>query len=310
MENCNQLKIVIRVYILAGLGLLIPGISLGSDLIPVQWLYPRLDDSSLVIVDLRKAEDYVKGHIPNAINLPFSTFTREKNGVQGYVETPGTVNQVLSAAGIRNEDTIVLYSDWSFIESMRVYWILDFYGHSKTLILDGGIQAWEKQGKKLSVNNIILPPSNFIVEINPDVITTKVRTFMATKSQDYYILDARDGEQYSGEKSLTNRKGHIPNAKNIPWFDLIKNREAINNFDRIETPSILDEPKVLMDKLSNIPRDKKIILYCNGGQESSVIYFALKQIGVKSSLYDGSWFEWSADKKMPVEVGMDSKNDL
>jgi thiosulfate/3-mercaptopyruvate sulfurtransferase len=116
------------------------------------------------------------------------------------------------------------------------------------------------------------------------------------------IIDARDPEHYAGRESLTERKGHIPKSINMPWYEFVQNRDAEDVFDRLTEPTRFEESEALQDRLSELPRDKKIVLYCNGGQESAVVYFALKSLGIESAIYDGSWFEWSADSKLPVEL--------
>ncbi|MCK4711082.1 MAG: sulfurtransferase, partial [Gammaproteobacteria bacterium] len=186
-------------------------------------------------------------------------------------------------------------------ESMRSYWIFDFYGHANILVLDGGLAAWEKRFPGLSMQTKQLASSNYVVGINPDILATKFRTFMALKNPDYVIVDARSEKQYDGVESLTGRKGHIPNAINLPWHELINNRDEADKFKRISKVSTLYNTEKIRHVLDIIPNDKKIILYCNAGQESSVIYFSLKELGVKSAVYDGSWFEWSEDSQMPVE---------
>jgi thiosulfate/3-mercaptopyruvate sulfurtransferase len=280
---------------------LITGCAHANDLVSVDWLAEHASDPELVIVDLRKHEDYLKGHIPGAINLPFSKLTKEKGGVAGYVESPGNVQQLLSQIGINNSHTLVLYSDFSFLESMRSYWVMDFFGHEKTLILDGGLQAWSERFPDLSLIPVQLEPSQYVVRIHSDVITSKIRILAAIHSQDYVIVDARDTQQYAGIKSLTNRKGHIPGAMNFPWFQLVDNRDEKDFFDRLKTPTKLVGMAELKQKISVIPEDKHILLYCNGGQEASVLYFALKSLGIDSAVYDGSWFEWGADPKLPIE---------
>jgi thiosulfate/3-mercaptopyruvate sulfurtransferase len=138
------------------------------------------------------------------------------------------------------------------------------------------------------------------VQIKPEILSTKFKTFMATKASNQVIVDARELDQYQGKTSLTNRKGHIPEAINLPWFELISGRDASHQYDHIDSTNTLIDIETLKQKLSVIPADKKVILYCNGGQESSVLYFALKELGRESSVYDGSWFEWSADDNMPI----------
>ncbi len=273
-------------------------VALASDLVDPKWLY---DNSQQVkIIDLRHSSDYLLGHIPNAINIPLQRFTRVKNNVKGFVETPAAFKALMEEHGINNDDTLVLYSDWSFLGSMRVYWVMDFYGHNNVKVLNGGIQAWVNSGANLSTDAPPRTSSSYVIEINTDVITTKFQTFMASKNPDYVLVDARDNTQYRGEKSLTPRKGHIPGAINIPWVNLVKNRNESDNYSHSASSSTLEDIQILKEKLALIPKDKKIILYCNGGQESSVLYFALKELGVSASVYDGSWFEWSSDAQMPV----------
>ncbi len=279
----------------------ISGIVQASDLVSAEWLGQHINDPDLVIVDLRNTEDYDSGHIPGAINLPFERLTREKDGISGYIETPNNFKNVMESSGIKNIHKVVLYSDWSFLESMRSYWVFDYYGHTDKRVLNGGIQAWQKLFPDLSRTSKKLKSSKYLIEIHPEILSTKFKTFMASKSKDFYIVDARDENQYNGETSLSNRKGHIPNAKNLPWYELVNNRDNADQYDRINRVSRMSDIKTIKDKLSVIPKDKNIILYCNAGQEAAVIYFSLKELGIESSIYDGSWFEWSSDIKMPVE---------
>lgn len=271
-----------------------------SDLVDVLWLKQNLKLPGVVVVDLRSKEDYELGHIPNAINLPYSQLTRNKGDVAGFIETPKQFKKVMEATGIKNSDLLVLYSNWSFLEAMRAYWAFDFYGHQTKKVLNGGIQAWTKMQLPLKQDMRSLPPSQFVVEINPNIMSTKFKTFMATKSNNYVIIDARAKRQYEGKESLTDRKGHIPKAKNLPWYSLIEGRSEEDGFKHLKSQNDLLDIQSLQNRLSSIDQNKKVILYCNGGQESSVLYFALKELGREAAIYDGSWYEWSADEKMPV----------
>ncbi len=51
----------------------------------------------------------------------------------------------------------------------------------------------------------------------------------------------------------------------------------------------------------DIPKDKDIILYCDGGAEAALNYIVLQELGFKASVYDGSWLEWGNDPSVPIE---------
>jgi len=67
----------------------------------------------------------------------------------------------------------------------------------------------------------------------------------------YYVIDARDAEQY--------QKEHIPGAVNIDWRQVLARR-------------------------AELPKDKSILLYCNSGTLSAQAAFALKLAGVENVL--------------------------
>jgi thiosulfate/3-mercaptopyruvate sulfurtransferase len=49
-------------------------------LVSTNWLTDNINLSRLIIIDIRGNEDYLKGHIPNAVNVPFAlpTSSREE----------------------------------------------------------------------------------------------------------------------------------------------------------------------------------------------------------------------------------------
>ncbi len=253
-----------------------------------------------VIIDLRTEDKYQQGHIPGAINIPFKLFNRVKDGVEGFIITPSAFKDLMQKNGIRKDQLLILYSDWAFLESARVYWALDFYGHKKKKILDGGIQLWVKKALPLEKKQNHLPESRYVFEIHPERLASKFQTFMARMNQDYLIIDARPEEHYKGIKSLTQRKGHIPKAVNLPWYQLIRNRKESDGYERLSSVSQMKALQEVLPRLKKMTKDKKVIVYCNGGMESAILFLLLRQLGTDVSLYDGSWFEWSRDPKMPV----------
>jgi len=276
-----------------------PHSSTNPILIDSQWVKKHFikKDKQIVILDLRSREAYLKGHIPSAINIPFSEFNRSINKVKGFLINPLSFQELMEQNGIKPTDHLVLYSDKTVLDATRVYWSFDFYGHQKLSVLNGGLVAWQRDIGITEVKPNTLEPSEYVVSIDPQKFASKFKTAMATQQSNTYLIDARPSEEYNGLKSKTDVFGRIPSSQNLPWKQLVKPSETPAKEDSYFQYLSIGE---LDEQFKDAPLDANIIVYCNGGKESSVLYFGLKLLGREAALYDGSWFEWSSDKSLPI----------
>jgi len=58
---------------------------------------------------------------------------------------------------------------------------------------------------------------------------------------------------------------------------------------------------IILNKF-DITYKKEVVVYCTGGVRSSMAYFVLRNLGFKVRNYDGSWWDWSQNEKLPVEL--------
>lgn len=101
----------------------------------------------------------------------------------------------------------------------------------------------------------------------------KIVTFEQMKriieSPNFVIIDARRPEEYT--------KAHIPNAINLFAYE---------------------DEQILIPKILSLPKDKTIIIYCDGGTCDLSHHLAEKLINsfgfTRVFLYEGGWEEWSA----------------
>ncbi len=263
-------------------------------------LHKILGQDKLVIIDIRDAESYENGHIPGAINIPYEDFHYQKPNKVSYILKPFAFKKLMEKKGVANDSTVVIYGELANLNGSRIFWAFDLYGHKNHKILDGGLQDWRQHHYPEALKPTTLAKSHFTINIHPEYIATKFQTFMATKGDEYVIIDARPTDQFAGKDDHKGRIGYIPHAINIPWYELVSNR-SMKDEKGVETSvSKLESNQKLKALFAGIPKDKKILLYCNTGSEASVLFLALKKIDRHAKIYDGSWSEWRLDNSMPL----------
>lgn len=263
----------------------------GKVLVDIPWLLKHQNDHDMKIVDARSEEAYLKGHIKGAVNIPVSdTFNPVKN--TDRVANLKHISELFSNAGIKKEQSVVIYDGNTYIDAGRLFWVFEVYGHKNVKLLDGGIKGWALFSNQ-PLNQIIEKPqkTNYVPSIESERYITKFSMRLALDDKNKVILDARTNKEFKGVESIAIRSGHIPNAINIPWDE---------NFIEINGIKMLKPIEDLKQIYDAELKGKRVFLYCNKGKQSSFSYAILRQLGHDAAHYDGSWYEWGNDEKLPI----------
>jgi thiosulfate/3-mercaptopyruvate sulfurtransferase len=269
-------------------------------LIDTETLARNLGREGLVIIDVRgKAAYLFGGHIPGAVHTTWHEYSDPQAVAKGLLDPDiSQIERKLRALGVSNDSDVVIYSNpfdnWG--DEGRMFWMLQYLGHKKLRILDGGWVKWVAEQQRYEHGSVTPKPGNFHAVPDPDLIVVKdeLKKLVRQPHPDTTIADARSLEEYAGkEVQGIPRPGHIPSAISVPWNGFLNADATVKDLNRIR--GSLQE-KGLEDET------KEVICYCTGGVRSAWLYFILKLVGYhKVRNYPGSWWEWSRDFAAPVE---------
>jgi thiosulfate/3-mercaptopyruvate sulfurtransferase len=263
-------------------------------LIGTEELAALLDTPSVRIIDA--TEDESGARIPGAVTLYHLSLTRlEERKKSGYPVSPEEAEKIFGGAGIDADTLVVVYDRGDGPLASAFWFALNFYGHEKVKVLNGGIRKWVKEGRPVTQDPPAVEKKKFVARPNPDLIAPLAWMKRKIRDRDLRILDARSFKEYIGEEILpgASRGGHIPGAIHLEWTK-VSGRE--------ETFKPAGELRRILEQ-RGITKDKEIVTYCHTGiGRSTDLLLALKLLGYeKVRLYAGSWEEWSSDPRLPVE---------
>ena len=270
-------------------------------LVETQELVGLVDHASVRIIDMRSSLlDYLKGHIPNAIYLHFQNLQVPQDGTPA--QSPDRIcleRLIWDALSLSNNMWVILYSEKSNPNATLLAWTLDFLGHKKVGILNGGWEKWTFENLPTTQEYPSLLPKHFSGKLIRERLAEKKWVRDRLSARGIVIVDVRPPKQYSGEEGEEIRKGHIPGAKNVFWETTLEGDE-VKVWKRKE-----DLERLFAE--ADITKDKEVVVYSRTGREASHVYFTLKYVlrYPHVRLYRRSWVEWAADKNMPIKTGTD-----
>lgn len=259
--------------------------------------------NAVALVDVRSKEFYDEGHIPGAINIPEMFTYLSTSSPAGLADMQQTFQALFSQAGLSPDKLVISYEDCLdryYGSSCRGYWLLNYHGHTSSGILEGGYGSWLLAGLPVEKETVTPTATTYVAKPNPTIIATKEDVLAAIDDPHTKLLDDRDVAEWLGESSspygidYAPRKGRIPTAQWIEWYDFMDRTSAIARFKSAE------EIQQLCADHGFYPHDN-IIIYCFKGARGSNTFVALKEAGFSNvRIYFASWNEWSRDEQLPI----------
>ncbi|MFL6325158.1 MAG: sulfurtransferase [Nitrososphaeraceae archaeon] len=223
------------------------------------------------VVDVRKAEDYQREHIPTAVSLPLAQLLAKGS--------PSEVVEVLENLGVSDKMPVVVYDDTFGALAARVVWTFQYVGHDNTALLEMTFSQWKNSGLEIEKKINTFPKTQHSLNVNHDIHADASYVEIAKEQPNKILIDSRERLNFLTE--------HIPGAKNIPYTMI-----------GLANGSILRDPKEIKRLIDNrgISADSEVITYCgSAGTLSGLTYYALKLAGIKNvKLYSKSFREWKA----------------
>jgi thiosulfate/3-mercaptopyruvate sulfurtransferase len=272
-----------------------------SVLVSADWAEKNLDTPGVVFVEVDEdTSAYDTGHIPGAVKLDWRKDLQDQ--VRRDFVNQEQFSALLSARGIGNNDTVVLYGGNNNWFAAYAYWYFKLYGHGDVKLIDGGRKRWELDGRPLtselpnreSTQYVAQPQDTAIRAFRDDVVAA-----IGNKN----LVDVRSPDEYAGRlnapahlpQEQAQRSGHVPTALSVPWSKAANEDGTFKSDDELRD----------IYKAAGLDESRSTIAYCRIGERSSHTWFVLHELlglgDVKN--YDGSWTEYGSLVGVPVALG-------
>ncbi|GAB4261247.1 rhodanese-like domain-containing protein [Thermincola ferriacetica] len=216
-------------------------------------------DKSYFLLSIQTPEDYAKGHVPGAINIPFKAIAKEEN---------------LKKLPKDKKIVVICYTGHT---ASYTSMLLNQLGYDAT-VLKFGTMGWNDQtagmgtvkpyagSKGYEVNTAndfaaiasaadkFLNSPGFVATVNPEDVKANPGK--------YFLLSIQSAEDYA--------KGHVPGAVNIPFKQIAKK-----------------------ENLAKLPKDKKIVVICYTGHTASYTAMFLNQLGYDATVLKFGTMGWN-----------------
>jgi thiosulfate/3-mercaptopyruvate sulfurtransferase len=253
-------------------------------LIEAEDLYEQLRTEDIFLIDAR--EETGDTLIPGATHFAaISELSDPDNPVEHFLVGPDLFQEKMRGLGLNNNSRVVIYDDGNHLSAARLFYALDYYGFSNTTLLHGGLQSWLAHELPLGSDFTVHQPGNFNFEVQDAVFCDFEYVVEAANSPDKIVFDVRSSDEYTGEDRRAEQGGHIQNAVNLEWNNVLQ-QEGVPYF----LPA--NEIQQKYTDLGITP-DKEVIPHCHTNVRGSHAYFTLRLMGYDSVRpYEGSWSEY------------------
>ena len=286
-----------------------------SALAAAQWANPELlvsadvvkkniDKSNWVVVDCRDLKAYVKGHIPGAISLGKRCKKALRDTTARAFRDVSKYEKLFGKVGIGSDTHVVFYYDGikTLTDATVGFWVMEYLGHDKVHVLNGGLEAWRKAGNRLDNKPVKKPATTFTAKVVPSRYGTtgEIVQFANGDTANFQVIDSRTSKEYVGKDIRAIRGGHIPNVTiNVSHINTLAQAKNPKTGKMMATAYL--DSAMTSKAFSSLDKSKRTLAYCQTGTRSTLTYLEMRLLGFKDPAnWDESWRVYGSQLDYPV----------
>ena len=262
-----------------------------EQLVDTAWVAAHGTDANVRVVDMRQG-GYADGHVPGAVYMS-PVAIRDAKAPPTFLPTPAAFEEMMATLGISDATRVVVYDERGGLYAARLWWILNYYGHTNAALMDGGWIKWTAEQRPSPKDAVAPAAGKFTARAQPRWIATASDVVAAIDKPGVKIVDARTVAEIEGrELRGIKRGGFVASSIPVYWEDLLDAQK--------KTFKPADELRKIYEDHGIVP-SQEVIVYCQVGMRASVDLFALHLIGYdKLRNYYGAWEEWGNRDDLPL----------
>lgn len=276
-------------------------------LVSTAWLAGHLADPDTRILDctwhhestnLDGRTQYRGCHLPGSVHFDIDHVADRSNPLPHMLPKPAAFAHKVGLLGIGDGDRVIVYDRLSGgSAAARVWWMFRVFGYDRVAMLDGGYGKWEREHLPTEMSAVRPEPRDITASFRPALVRTLPEMIANLGDGVAQVIDTRGPAKFAGTQDdvyAQKKRGHIPNAVNIPWGDMIDPETGA-----LLTPQALDARFAA----AGIDLGRPTVTTCGSGTTACVVALGLYRVGHRTTaVYDGSWAEWGQADGTPVEA--------
>lgn len=264
-----------------------------EQLVDTEWVAAHTSDPSIRIVDMRQ-NGYAEGHVPGAVYLS-PVAIRDAKAPPTFLPSPAAFEAMMAQLGIGDGTRVIAYDERGGIYAARLWWILNYFGHTNVALMNGGWTKWAAEHRPATADAPAKSTASarFTARPHPGMVATADDVVKAINKPGIRIVDARTTNEIEGRDLRGIRRGgFIESSVPVYWEDLLD--------PQTKTFRSADEIRQIYEARGVLP-SQQVIAYCQVGMRASVDLFALHLIGYSNLRnYYGAWEEWGNRDDLPI----------
>jgi thiosulfate/3-mercaptopyruvate sulfurtransferase len=279
--------------------------TLPSALVSTEWLAKNLSEPDIRILDctwhhpstnLDGRTQYRGRHLPGAVHFDIDHIADTSSTLPHMLPTPADFAKKLGLLGIGTGDRVIIYDRlYGGSAAARAWWMFRVFGYDNVALLDGGFNKWTAEKLPTEMSPVRPAPAKFEATYRPELVRDLDQMKSNLASGAAQVVDARGPGKFEGSQEDVfpfKKLGHMPNAVNVPWADLVNPADGV-----------LLGPDALAARFATAGIDlgRPIVATCASGITSCMVALALYTMGVQTAaVFDGSWAEWERSEDAPA----------